>query len=612
VNSVKQAHGEVRFWEHPLLREEMVQSSCISCHIDVRLPGAEVIARGEKLFVQLGCHGCHLVEGYGELDKVGPYLRRIAAKAEPGWLARWIENPREFRSQTKMPDFFYDMRRDEKDEEARAQSIAIAAYLLDAAKEESEKWLAGHPPPRGIDPQDPVKVNAGKDLVDSIGCRGCHGFAEGESPALLGESKDIAPNLSGIAEKVDARWLYHWLKNPRHYSPVARMPSLRLSDEEAVSIASYLMTLGSPKPADADLLNALGKKEVVERGKTLVRKYGCFGCHDIPGMEAETRIGVELSTFGSKLLEELFFGNRTDVPVTWYHWTYHKLKDPRTYATERIEQIMPQFSLAEADVKALMVFLKSRSEEEVPEQYHPAHIEREKTLVRGRLVVEKYNCVGCHVIEGQGGAILARYEEAPTMGPPILNGQGAKVQPDWLFGFLKRPVSLRPWLRVRMPTFGLSDEEATVIVQYFLAQEKVTVPFTYVDVAAIPAEHVEAGRLLMSPDYLNCFSCHQQGERKPEGPEEGWAPDLALARERLNPDWVIRWLRDPQALQPGTKMPSFYNFEDETPDGPEDILGGSDERQVEALRDYIMTLSPMPSPVLAGAKGSDGRQAMPN
>jgi hypothetical protein len=31
-------------------------------------------------------------------------------------------------------------------------------------------------------------------------------------------------------------------------------------------------------------------------------------------------------------------------------------------------------------------------------------------------------------------------------------------------------------------------------------------------------------------------------------------------------------------------MPSFY------PGGPDDILGGKDDRQIEALRDYVMSL----------------------
>src|SRR3989475_9713842 len=77
-------------------------------------------------------------------------------------------------------------------------------------------------------------------------------------------------------------------------------------------------------------------------------------------------IGVELSTFGSKTKEELFFGDRTDVPETWDDWTYNKLHTPRTYATKWIEQLMPQFDLADEDLKALRAFLASRTDAEVP------------------------------------------------------------------------------------------------------------------------------------------------------------------------------------------------------------------------------------------------------
>ena len=36
VSSVNQAHGEVHYWEHPLLRGAKVQSSCTTCHLDVQ------------------------------------------------------------------------------------------------------------------------------------------------------------------------------------------------------------------------------------------------------------------------------------------------------------------------------------------------------------------------------------------------------------------------------------------------------------------------------------------------------------------------------------------------------------------------------------------------
>jgi hypothetical protein len=79
-----------------------------------------------------------------------------------------------------------------------------------------------------------------------------------------------------------------------------------------------------------------------------------------------------------------------------------------------------------------------------------------------------------------------------------------------------------------------------------------------------------------------------------------------MARQRLNPQWIIKWIHDPQKVQPGTKMPSFY------PGGPPDVLGGKDDAQIEALRDYIMTLgrgsavapsaAPTPKPPAPGAK----------
>lgn len=575
VNSPAQAHGEVEHWPEPLLRGAKVQASCIKCHTNVRhLRSADTIARGEKLFEELGCHGCHLTDGYEELQKVGPYLRLIRAKADPAWMVRWVTNPHSFHAKSRMPNFMFTPQ----------QAESIVAYLLDATKADSDQWLLDRPLPSGIDPNNAEVVAHGKELVDSIGCRGCHGFAEGESPALLGENKDIAPNLSHVAEKTNARWLYYWVKGPRQYSPVSRMPNLRLSDDEAKAIVSFLLTLGE-KQENAGLEDRLNRPQTIAAGKALVRKYGCFGCHDVTGMENESRIGVELSSFGSKTLEELFFGDHTDIPHTWDDWTYNKLKTPRTYATERIEQVMPQFDLADPDIKALRVFLASRTDLKIPVKFHADSGIRGQREIAGRRLVARYNCVGCHVIEGEGGAIRARYQDAPNMAPPILNGEGSKVQADWLFNFVKQPVPLRPWLKLRMPTFSLSDAEANTVVQYFTALDNVQVPFVHVDEAQIPTDNLVAGRKLTSPDYFSCFSCHQQGERHPEGPPEGWAPDLGMAHQRLNPEWIVRWLHNPQEVQPGTKMPSFY------PGGPDDILGGDDEKQIQALRDYLMVLN---------------------
>jgi hypothetical protein len=64
------------------------------------------------------------------------------------------------------------------------------------------------------------------------------------------------------------------------------------------------------------------------------------------------------------------------------------------------------------------------------------------------------------------------------------------------------------------------------------------------------------------------------------------APNLDIAPSRLKPEWVIDWLRDPQKIQPGTNMPTFF-YEGISP--IPDVLDGNAEEQIRALRDYIWT-----------------------
>jgi len=577
VNSKEQAHGEVHLWEFPLLRGSKAQSSCTSCHADVQkfAEDAPLLAEGQRLFEQVGCTGCHLVKGYENIPKIAPSLRKISAKVDPGWMVRWIENPHKFRPRTRMPNF--DLKQDD--------AVAIAAYIWSQSKEDADKWTQEHPLPGGFREGDPNEIAKGKKLVETVGCKGCHGFADGEFSTPLGKEKDIVPNLKDVAAKVvGPQWFYHWIKNPRGFSPDTRMPSLRLADDEASAITSYLMSLGGRSDPVAGIEEKFANAKNIKRGESLVRKWGCFGCHDIKGMEKESRIGAELTTFGSKTVEELGFGNRTDIKNSWDDWTYNKLKTPRIYATERIDQLMPQFNLADEDIKALRILLGGFRERKVGQRYQADQGLRVQQVVEGRRLMQQYNCVGCHEIEKRGGFIRKYYQENITLAPPVLNGEGEKVQSNWFFSFLKAPVSIRPWLEIRMPTFGFSDDHATQLVNYFNGLSKVEQPYAYIDDKKIPAEHIDAAKVLTSKDYFNCFSCHMQGAKTPEGPKDGWAPDLTLARQRLNPNWILKWLKDPQKVQPGTKMPSFY------PGGPDNVLGGKEDLQIEALRDYLMSI----------------------
>lgn len=583
LNSTEQAHGDVAFWLRPLLQGPQMQSRCLDCHREIQdLEGAPNLAQGEQLFEQLGCHGCHLVQGYEELDKVGPSLTRVSAKVDPQWMVDWIRNPQAFRPRTKMPNFYFD------EEEAKA----VAAYIWTSSKTDGDSWDASHPPVEGIDATNVELVASGENLFNQVGCRGCHAIGEEEVARALGTSKDWAPNLSRVAQKTNSDFLFWWLKNPAGYNAHTRMPSLRLSDDEAKALASYVLSVSPPADEASEgrvTAAMLEEPELVEQGGALVRKYGCAGCHVINGMENESRIGVELSAFASKPLEELFFGNVHGVDHDWNGWTYGKLEDPRMYATEHVEGLMPNFHLDHEEIIDLRVWLRSRTGKMPAMDYRqPGYDGRWKTVQRGRRLVDKYNCMGCHEIDGQGGYIKALYEDNPTEAPPILYDEGGKVQPEWLYGFLQNPAlqPLRFWLKIRMPTFPLTAEDTTAIVEYFTAKSNLENPYFFWDPAVDSTPNLlHNGELLMSDEYFACWSCHVMGDKTPAGPMEYWAPNLAYAHERLNPEWIIRWIENPQAQMPGTKMPAFY------PGGPEDVFDGDEAKQIVAMRDWIMSLN---------------------
>ncbi|MGE5849138.1 MAG: hypothetical protein ACM362_03285, partial [Candidatus Methylomirabilota bacterium] len=93
-------------------------------------------------------------------------------------------------------------------------------------------------------------------------------------------------------------------------------------------------------------------------------------------------------------------------------------------------------------------------------------------------------------------------------------------------------------------------------------------------------------------EYLSCSSCHLGGDREPEGKPEELAPDLRLVSRRLQPQWILRWLVDPQRLLPGTKMPSYFSDADS---GPQDILDGDEMRQILAIRDHLLAIGTAPT-----------------
>jgi cytochrome c2 len=547
LKTVKLAHGFDHFWEDPLLPSSEIESKCFSCHSNqFNLRKAPTLSRAISLVRELGCFGCHNIPGTQDLREVGPDLSRIQEKVTPDWLVSWVKRPKDYNPRTKMP-YFGLTDKESKD---------IATYL----------WAAG---PRKASPQkinglnDPATIKLGKEVFESVGCLACHIRDEKDlkpGPKLEGvngwpivfQNRDFAPALGKIGQKVQSDWLVRWVKNPKNYWHDTKMPSLRLSDKESKAVAAYLISLSPSSPRKINI--NIEDKAAFERGRALVRKRGCFGCHNIPGMETASQIGPNLARFASKKYFELSFGNVVNMEHTWDAWVFGKLKNPKLFQTDREKLLMPNFDLSDKEVRTIRTLLRAMVPHGPPHSVHQEFNEKERKIELGRRMIEKYNCTACHVVENWGGDYLRRFKDRNN-GPPMLNGQGAKVQPDWFYGFLQNVVTLRPWLKVRMPSFQMPNEDVAALVNYFAALDDKLQPYVHFNKKQVKKAVLKAGKELF--EKAECLSCHGEFP-PPAGKEPPSAPSLDLAKSRLLPKWIVRWIRNPQKIQPGTKMPVFF------------------------------------------------------
>jgi hypothetical protein len=87
------------------------------------------------------------------------------------------------------------------------------------------------------------------------------------------------------------------------------MPNFRLSEGDARDIATYLFSLSSPPGYNAAAF--MDDPNLKEKGRLLIKQYGCAGCHEIKGFEEEQRIGKELTVEGATPIERLDFALKT-------------------------------------------------------------------------------------------------------------------------------------------------------------------------------------------------------------------------------------------------------------------------------------------------------------
>src|ERR1700756_3205793 len=550
-----------------------------------------------------------------DMKKIGPNLKDVRLKLNKNWIPVWLKKPTDFRPTTKMPNF----RLTDHQIQAISAYIWQTAFTDPLPKHkpgnaahgqelfESRGCLACH----SIGEGDQMKGGTFAANLTRVGekasydylVRWVHNARERTRPYCPLEKKDIGPEdykKKGLPFVFDLD--HSRCPNDGHELQVQNMtvmPSLRLSPQDAEDVASYLSTLKKQEPSSYAEASFMGDPNLKEEGKKWVRHFGCAGCHEISGFEDEGRIGTELTFEGSKPIERLDFalstepaqrGGKDSEPIRdkedlarlpdgpaskpWYDhkgFFEHKLAEPNVYdqgkvrgETEALR--MPNLHLTKEQVLDLTTFLMGSEETSLPASYQYKPGDARHDIQEGWWVVKKYNCMGCHqFIPGQQTVLmgLRQYQDAQEQLPPKLLTEGARVDPEWLRKFLSNPAlsttdtnrnGVRPYLKVRMPTFSFSDNELRKLVRFFQALSQQPLPYIPEQVPTLTAKESDMARSLFSSTAAPCLKCHATGD--PQHDKIATAPNFLLAKERLKPDWVERWIVDPQAISPGTSMPS--------------------------------------------------------
>ncbi len=599
-----------------------------------------------------------------DMKKVGPNLKDIRLKLNKNWIPVWLKKPSDFRATTKMPNFRLN------DDQIKAISAFIwQSALTDSVPKhkpgnaahgkelfETRGCLACHSIGEGDQLQggtfaaNLTRVGE-KDNYDYL-VRWVHNARERTRPYCPLEKKDIGPEdykKKGLPYVFDLD--HSRCPNDGHELQVQNMtvmPSLRLSPQDAEDVASYLITLKKQEPSSYSDASFMDDPNLKAEGKKWVRHFGCAGCHEISGLEEEGRIGTELTIEGSKPIERMDFALLTDIaqrggsePITdpddlarlpegpakqpWYDqkgFFEHKLAEPNIWdkgkdkpETEKLR--MPNLHLTKEQVRALTTFLLGSQENPLPANYQYRPLDYRRDIQEGWWVVKKYNCMGCHqLIPGQKTSLMgmAHYKDAQEQLPPKLLTEGARVDPEWLQRFLKNPSlsatdtnrnGVRSYLQVRMPTFSFSENELGKLVRFFQALARQPFPYIPEEIPVLTAKETEMARSLFSSTAAPCLKCHATGD--PAHDRFATAPNFLQARGRLKPDWVERWIIDPQAISPGTSMPSglfkrengHWVFSGPTPAS----FRGYDKDQTKLLVDYILQLTPEEQHRVSAAMG---------
>ena len=568
----------------------------------------EKVSRGKLLFQERGCLACHTHNDFQDAAKYrgpdeivqGPDLSAVGNKFATDrnpmgakWLYSWIKQPTRYHVRTVMPDLFLDPI-DHKDADGNVtvtDPVAdIVAYLLTGV---DSKWKP----------------------------------ADGYSDELSDEQRSSLDKM--VMEHLRDSF---YEETAKKYLDFGIPESVR----DQVKVAEHEMIV--PDGSFKDSVKITESQKLVYVGRKTLTKYGCFGCHDVPGFEDAKPIGTGLADWGRKEPAKLAFehiaqylhhkqehaehanghenehenghdDHDVDLPSDYYMhqihgghrqgFIYQKLAEPRSYDyhktlnkkyNERLR--MPQFPFDTGEREAVITFVLGLVSDPPTEKYVYKPSPRDEAIIAGRRVIEKYNCGGCHIMEGEKWNIsysAGHYgEQNVKPGFPFVFSQFTPAQLAESAESDRR--NLLHATLTGVPAIGddgkpvvyddegdpvqLSGEDATfdpTTVEYGFDLWKPTVidgsPYQVGELSLIvPASQIDSRYESNGGFLTNYLLPHAVAREKLVNPNakgseaRGWLPPPLVGEGRkVQSNWLYEFLLDPHPIRPAVllRMPRF-------------------------------------------------------
>ncbi|MGY8769214.1 MAG: c-type cytochrome [Pirellulales bacterium] len=504
------------FWEGPNFQLEPVSSAYLFHDVDESF--VDPFERGKQLISALRCTGCHQIEGQADAF-AAPALDKLSGNISEPWLRAWLKSNTDA-PETKSKDSKSPLRRMPHFSFTDLEANALTEYLL----ESSSLRKKGPEPikPRGI-------ASAGKTLFQTLGCLACHQTNDLGNSSLFGGS-----DLSDIAAKRPVHYYERWLKDPAKLNADHRMPVYDLDAKSRANLATYLGTLSSSGKL-ASLPRRKYSNSLVAKGRELAAKHQCFSCHKMAANFAEAARTKPVQLSPGDL------------------WHDACLAEPDRAGKH------PGYKLSAEDKAAIKTYIQQISRVTKPS----------KPQLDGRMVMSQRNCLSCHPRGLTSGladtAQLVIQQDSkltsqlPAMIPPSLNSMGDKLHEQAMIDMIQRTNQKgehRPWLKVQMPKFNLSDDELAAIVKHLVDTDRVPDHPSHIPVKPDAALAYSGARLVTTGGF-GCTSCHQVGKMiPPKAPLNAIGPDLSMLGSRIRKSWFDRWVNNPARIVPRMEMPS--------------------------------------------------------